>query len=83
VLPKKTCNQEKAMTFTFVSISRSIRSLIVHPAPLKSKAPHPNRANIFKSGRCPGGAAKVIDLYCMGKENKLRKETYFCHYVAF
>jgi len=55
--------QKKAMTFTFVSISRSMRSLIVHPAPLKRKAPHPNRANILKSGRCPGGAAKVIDLW--------------------
>lgn len=43
-------------------MSRSRRSLIVQPAPRKSNAPHPNSANILKSGRCPGGAANVIDL---------------------
>lgn len=35
---------------------------MVQPAPLKSKAPHPNRAIILKSGRCPADAAKEIDL---------------------
>lgn len=35
---------------------------MVHPAPLKSKAPHPNRVSILKSGSWPGDAAKVIDL---------------------
>lgn len=48
---------------TLVSISRSRRSLTVHPAPRKSKAPQPNSVIIFKSGRLPGGAAKAIDLH--------------------
>lgn len=47
---------------TFVSISRSSRSLMVHPAPRRSKAPQPNRAIIFTSGILPGAAAKEIDL---------------------
>ena len=48
--------------FTIVSISRSRRSLMVHPAPRRSKAPHPNNVIILISGRCPGLAAKLIDL---------------------
>lgn len=35
---------------------------MVHPAPLNSKAPVPNSANILISGKCPGFAASVIDL---------------------
>lgn len=57
-----TIYMEERSVMTFVSISRSRRSFMVHPAPLKSKAPHPNRVNILKSGSWPGGAAKVIDL---------------------
>lgn len=53
---------EERSVLTFVSISRSRRSFMVHPAPLKSKAPHPNRVSILKSGSWPGDAAKVIDL---------------------
>lgn len=41
---------------------------MVQPAPLKSKAPQPNKAIILKSGRCPGGDANVIDLQKMAKE---------------
>lgn len=63
----------KAVKFTIKSISRSRRSLIVQPAPLKSNAPQPNSANILKSGRCPGAAAKVIDLqHRVQKNQKLR-----------
>ena len=35
---------------------------MVHPAPLKSKAPQPNSNIILKSGKFPGDAAKLIDL---------------------
>ena len=35
---------------------------MVHPAPLRSKAPQPNSNIILKSGKCPEDAAKVIDL---------------------
>lgn len=35
---------------------------MVHPAPLKSKAPQPNKVIILKSGTCPGVAANEIDL---------------------
>ena len=35
---------------------------MVHPAPLKSKAPQPNSSIILKSGKFPGDAAKLIDL---------------------
>ena len=47
---------------TFVSMSRSMRSFTVHPAPLRSKDPQPNSNIILKSGKCPGIAAKLIDL---------------------
>lgn len=52
---------------TFVSISLSSKSFIVHPAPLKSKAPQPNNAIILKLGTLPGSAANEIDLH-----NKLK-----------
>ena len=43
-------------------MSRSMRSFTVHPAPLRSKDPQPNSNIILKSGKCPGIAAKLIDL---------------------
>lgn len=47
-------------TLTFLSKSLSHMSLIVHPAPLISKAPTPKSASMRRSGRHPGSAASPI-----------------------
>ncbi len=46
---------------TFASKSLSHISLIVHPAPLMSNAPVPNKARYVMDGRCPAGVANAID----------------------
>ena len=53
---------------TFLSMSWSHMSFIVHPAPLMITAPKPKRANICKSGNAPGGAA-IAMLHPHGQNN--------------
>lgn len=53
-------------TLTFLSKSLSHMSLIVHPAPLISKAPTPKSASMRRSGRHPGSAASPI-LHVQGR----------------
>ena len=43
-------------------------SLMVHPAPLITRAPSPNRANNWRSGKDPGEAASPM-LHVHGKYN--------------
>lgn len=45
---------------TFLSMSLSHMSLMMHPAPLMKKAPAPNRASSHRLGRVPGAEARAI-----------------------
>ena len=49
-------------------MSLSHMSLIVQPAPLIKKLPSANSVNIFRSGRQPGAAAKLM-LQVHGRNN--------------
>lgn len=67
---KKTEKHIHWNMLTITSMSLSRRSLIVHPAPLNSKAPEPKSINILRSGRLPGFAASVIDLELVGRKQQ-------------
>lgn len=69
--------QVTSVQLTFLSMSLSHMSFIVHPAPLMMNAPNPKSTNILRSGRDPG-TALIAMLQPHGQNSNQEPATFPC-----